>query len=235
MTIKNHQTIPGIVEKGIQEANSTRIELLGSESLIEEARFRYLSVGNRIHEEHEVGTQIFYIIENNTQNAVVAIEKGIGRLEKEGEKYFINRLRAIVQGKTGNSIGTATGLTDFEDARETYLSVITSSPSNINEMLFLPNSVATTSATGPQTTVMAENSLLGRLTGNIQSLDSTDLSPLLGDVSLNQLRLSPTSRPLKETEGTIYLDSELNVLKIFDGTNYVDLFKREENLDGGNF
>src|SRR5690606_37515455 len=110
-------------------------------------------------------------------------------LEKEGENYYINRLVPISQGKRPDALTLGTKIADFEETRDTYLVIGTASPSNINELLFLPHSVVSSNTKGVQTTPVPENSLVGRLDGDIEALNNIDLAQLLGNVSLNHIRL----------------------------------------------
>lgn len=231
MTIKNHQTTIGIIEKGIQEANSTRIQLLGPQALLTEPKFNTLNLtdAQTIAQNHVIDSFIFYTVEKHTQNALVSIEKGIGKLEKEGDNYFIRRLVPISQGKNVNSLSIGKGIADFESTRDTFLTIGTSAPSNINELLFLPHSVATSNAKGVQTTPIPLNSLLGRLNGDIEAIDIEGLADLLGNVSLKRLKLAPATEPTDPTSGMIYYDITRRTLRQYNGTVWYDV------VDGGNF
>ncbi len=216
--MKNHQTRPGIVEKGIQEANSTRIKLLGPQSLLSEVKYSNLNLKDAqdIASKHDVGSLLFYTLERHTENLVVGVEKGIGRLEKEGDSYYINRLVAIFRGKRPDSLKLATKIADFETARDTYLVIGTSAPSTIQEMLFLPHCIVSSNERGIQTTPIPENSLVGRLEGDIEALNYTELAELLGNVSPKLITLAPSGRPENPKEGTIIFNETTRVFEKYD-------------------
>lgn len=220
--IKNHQTTIGIVEKGIQEANSTRIKLLGPEALLSEAFYRDLNLieAQNIASNHVLDSYLFYILEKHTPAAIVSVEKGIGKLEKEGENYYINRLVPISQGKRPDVLKLGLKIADFEATRDTYLVIGTTAPSNINELLFLPHSMVSSNDKGVQTTPVPENSLVGRLDGDIEALNNIDLAQIIGNVLLNHIRLAPSQEPTEPSTGTIYFDNVSNKFLGYDGTQW---------------
>lgn len=220
--IKNHQTTIGILEKGIQEANSTRIQLLGPQALLTEPKFSTLNLADAktIADNHTENSFLFYIVEKHTENAIVGVEKGIGKIEKEGDKWFINRLVPISQGKTASALTVGVQIADFESSRDTFLTIGTSAPSNINELLFLPHSVVSSNSKGVQTTPVPENSLVGRTEGDIQALDSTELAYLIGRVLLNHIRLAPSEPPSDPQPGMFYYDTELETFRGYDSNGW---------------
>ena len=173
-----------------------------------------------IAETHAVGTYIIYNVQQNTENEVISIEKGIGQLEKEGNVYYINRLLPISRGTSPNSLLPATQIADFEATRDTFLTIGTSAPSNINELLFLPHSVVSSNNKGLQTTPISENCLVGRLEGDIEALDITELAELLKDVSPKHIKLAPSGRPENPTEGTIIYNEAYGAFEKYDSNGW---------------
>lgn len=221
--MKNHQTTIGIVEKGIQE--NKKIKLLGPESLTAESKFAQLNVleSKTIAQTHEVGAFIYYTLEEHSQSSIIRYEKGLGRLEKVENNYYIDRLTALSQGKFGESPTNNQQIADFESDRDTFLVIGTSAPSNIYEALILPHSMVSSGGSGIQITPIEQNSLVGRLDGDIEALNLNEVAELLGNVSLNAIRLAPRNRPDSAETGTMYFDQDLNRLCYWDGTNWREI------------
>jgi len=215
--IKNHQTTIGILEKGVQERDSTRIQLLGPEALLEETKFKRLNTddANTIAETHEVESYLFYTVERHTETEIVSVERGVGKLEKEGKAHFINRLLPISRGKTAENLLPSAQISDFEETRDTFLVIGTSAPSNINELLFLPHSVASTNAEGVQTTPIPENCLLGRREGDIEALDNTEVGEVLGNVSLKRITLAPSPVPTDPANGMMFFNENIREIQVY--------------------
>ena len=211
----NHQTKVGILEKAVPIANSNKVKLLGSEALLEHAKYSNSNITENISENHEKGTYIFYFLENHTENDIIGYEKGVGKLIKEENDYFIDRVFPFVYGTDIENLQTASRPAEFSTSPNTFLVIGTIGPSNILEALFLPHAVVSTSSNSIQTTQLSDNTVIGRLTGNVEALDQTKLGQLLSGASLNLLRLAPSTRPQNPLPGSIILNQETNDLEIF--------------------
>tara|TARA_Y100001963_G_C6761284_1_gene439590 strand:- start:626 stop:1417 length:792 start_codon:yes stop_codon:yes gene_type:complete len=128
-------------------------------------------------------TPFFYTIEHigfeNDKKTVFALERGIGKIVKKRKKYFLERENCFFQEGFALEVDKD-GLFQFDN--DTYLVIGSYAPSNHNEVYAIPHSIAYTSdyPFSPQILQLDDQSVLGRLDGDIQSIDQEELKQILG-------------------------------------------------------
>lgn len=156
------------------------------------------------------GTCFFYHLENfddqkYTKRKILGSEKGFGHLETSGKKTFLRRVVSYEQVTPEETvIDRSVNFLSFPE--DTYVIITTYQPSCIIDLsVFSHCAFATTTSFNPQPIPLEENSLLGRTNEDIKSINSDDLSKILGHEHTAQSLLqntSPLSCPTKRFELT---------------------------------
>ncbi len=232
MNLKTSQTLA--IENFKQLPNSYDIELLGSPSPYSNSISSFIAVFGK-------NVKFFYKASTNKNNLIVNYEIGLAYLEGN----ILKRFKPLYHGTSGADIFASNNGPQFFTANEDeYLVVTSHNPTHFNELLCDANSVITSVAPHVSHPVsLAENSFLGRLDDNVQSIpfsalfDSKELINLIlqtivtyaNQLSLNaskldakristeSLQLNITDKPLAK-KGALSFDGEN--LKYYDGEKY---------------
>jgi hypothetical protein len=186
-------------------------------------------------------SKFYYRIEQSNKNALVQYEVGIGYLEDN----ILKRFRPLYHGTpTDPAYPSSNGPQFFAVNTDDQLIVSSYIPQMFNEALCDPHTIVTSIAPFvPHPVALSENSFLGRLDDNVQSIpfsalfDSKELVNLIlntivtyaNQLSLNaskldakristeSLQLNITNKPLAK-KGALSFDGEN--LKYYDGEKY---------------
>jgi hypothetical protein len=133
-----------------------------------------------------LGQNFFYTVHQYSLTGVnyeiEALEKGIGELKKIGDDYFLVRENTFEEftktdGLTDSLYGT--GFLIFDSSK--YVCVSSYIPTNYIQLCASADSViCTTEPYNPVPIELAENAVLGRTNGQIESLDHTKIHQILG-------------------------------------------------------
>jgi len=248
---KNFAVSPAVVKEG-------RVHLLHIDDLDHTgSRFaRYIQEEHSLRQVINPDVEFFYTIENCdstdvNSRKVIHVERGLAHVERDKEDFFLVRdviLEALQQGDD-DLVTLEDGSLDFPD--DTYLIVGSYIPANYIELYYKEHSViCSTEPLTPSPVEISENSLLGRLDGEIKSIDSKDLSFILTpDYVVNSLKdnndpilvatkhfemlndksklltghvvlKSRPSKPRNREKGSIIFNSSTNSLEFFDGSKW---------------
>ena len=188
-------------------------------------------------ESMERGTLFFYTAvqykEDRTQfhNKKIAVEKGVGKLTDFRDALGPQTLfeRVIVHSlfettESGNLVRTrSVGAPPYPFSNDDYVLVFSQAPESYLDALMVEHSVlCSIEPHTPSPVHLENNTLLGRLDGRIQSVDTDELRHLLGldqgitSIGTPVLQLLPTTVEGPK-RGTLYYSLESNSLKFFDG------------------
>lgn len=195
--------------------------------------------------------KFFYIIEQMQNGEVIRYERGLGNLYENNDKIFLKR-NPMVAGKNSRELCfDKTICTKFQCDNCSQLVVCSSYPPSYIECLVDKNSIITSIESFiPHSFVVEENSLVGRLDGDVKSISLKDKSfiDLVSDalckytkqlslktskldakkISAPILQINPSAPPPAK-EGCIYYDESEKALKFYDGTKWRTLiFKDDE-------
>lgn len=198
-------------------------------------------------------TNFFYVIEQVKDNKVVNYERGIGSVYQQDNDFFLKRKISFVIGNNaGESYNNPTNTPLFLRC-ENNVMIYSSVPPTYFECMSVPHAVLTShDVCLPQPVVLPENSILGRLNGNIQSVSFDDvgfieniihsISQFTKQIKLKTskliskrsqveiLDLEPISNPHAK-EGSMYYDKYSRTVKLYDGQNWRTLaFVKDDDL-----
>jgi hypothetical protein len=186
--------------------------------------------------------KFYYSLVKYKNQDVINIEIGIGYLIQEEDRFLLRRVQPIFY-KQGNSdfINITYSVDVFRpQSEDEYLVVFSHNPTTLNELLIDPHCVVTSSETSPlNATQINNNSVLGRLDNDIQSISLDQLSDktrelitsyskqiVLGCSQLDvkklktsSLQLKPSNRP-QSKEGTLTYNENTKALEYYDGEQW---------------
>lgn len=120
------------------------------------------------------------------QQVITQYEIGIGKIVIRSGYYYLDRITSLY--RYSNQQESRTNSTDFINFINSSFPCVTVSPTtitNTNDYFINPNSVLTSSYEyTPSPVVLEEFTLLGRMDGNIQSIDSSELRQILTDANI---------------------------------------------------
>ena len=202
----------------------------------------------------DLGVNFYYTLEEVTKvrgvkKELLCEERGIGSIKKVRNKFYLERLfpiQSIIKSDVGIDRSPKTRFLEFEN--DHYLIVGSYIPQNWLHLYAPPNSVVcSTTSLSPSPVEIDDNCLLGRLNGQIQSIDKQELGLILGyehvitslsntkspilvnsdyfellsdksKLSTAQLVLRPTERrPRNREAGTMIFNSRKKCFEAFDG------------------
>ena len=203
----------------------------------------------------DTDTEFFYTIENFDSTDInsrelIHLERGLGHIEKSGKtSHFIRDVVLEVQQRDSDLPIGKDGHLDFPD--DCYLVIGSYIPRNYIDLFYNEHSiVCSTGALTPSPIEIEENSVVGRLHGEIKSLDSEDLcfilttdyvikslkdinAPIL--IATNHFEMlndksklltghvvlkSRQGKPRNREKGSIIFNSSTNSLEFFDGSKW---------------
>lgn len=223
----------------------------------------YIAEEDSLRESFDEETQFFYTLENFDSEDIlyrklIQQERGLAQIKRVGKRFYLDRqlsLELIKNEEDGTST-TDDGFLSLPD--ETHVIVGTYIPLNYIDLFCRDNTVVcSTEPDTPSPVEIEKNSLLGRLEGEIQSINSEELgfilspdftvqslqansSPILiasdhveltsqkSKLVANHIALSPRrSKPRNRQEGSIIYNSDKKCLEFYNGTGWVKI-KTEE-------
>jgi hypothetical protein len=247
-----------ILERGLPTENSCDIFLSGTEQVCDyfpELRYQKnppCSSNNSFLVAFGLDNKFYYRLEKYNKKQLIDLEIGIGHLEQEApDIIFLKRSQPLLYKHGDEQIGpvlrpvNAFGCHDPDD----YLVVQSYHAHSLPELLVDPNSLIVSTVDNPVNIVnVEENSLIGRLDGNVTSLSILDIcnkaTNLLIDytkqiiLSCSQLdvkklktkilQLAP-SKKNQAKKGSIIYNEEHDTIQYFDGSRWRTLLWRFED------
>lgn len=195
--------------------------------------------------------RFFYALEQVKNNKVIKYERGIGYLsDKNGKTVIVREIPIATGSDPSNQTPCVGGCTPFRCTDCDYLIAYSTVPQLYVENLLESNSLITSVAPfTPHSFSVSENSLVGRLDGNIQSLSLNEnkfVEKLWGALSLftkqiilktskldikklatNILQFVPISKPAAK-RGCLIYDKTDDQLKYYDGEKWRLLLWEED-------
>ena len=229
--------------------DGTKYRLAGTKALAERnselARSIECGLTNKCHSFIRMFGEdsFFYVLELISNNVVIQHERGVGKVEKIDDKYYLERTIPICYGPNSSHVSICqNGPSSFMPQPHEYIMGYSTFPHSHQEALILPNSVLTSHESCCAHMVsLQENSFLARIKDDIVSLSansdefvnyikdaissyknqlsfkSSKLS--VKNLSTNNLQLNPSDSPSLK-EGNLYYDSSAKTLKYYDGENW---------------
>lgn len=233
------------IELGVSNSDNNDIELLGTEALKSVASLKHqIEIGffnssqNSFLSVYGTDCKFFYSIEVDSEIDHF-IERGIGHVEKHNNKFFLRRARPLyyIEGGRMNPAIRPRPIT-----KDNNINIIVSSyiPQSVNEILGDEHSVIIADTPHlPTYVALDENSVLGRLGADIESVSFSDLvdealkkhtknlilkSPKVSVKQLvaNSIQLN-ASKNGPEKRGTLYFNDMTGKLMYFDGQKWHSL------------
>jgi hypothetical protein len=174
---------------------------------------------------------IFYEVHKYNLEKIVYVERGLGRLEGN---YFV-RDKVVSRGiDTAHFIPSENPTPkDIPQSSDELIVLLTYYPENYQGALLVPNSVITSSSNLVQLTTLPNNSLLGRLDGDIEAVTFHELQEsapfvdvvkkvlkAIGTVFAKALTLSPRKRPKRAQKGTLIYNKDTDCVEVYNGTEW---------------
>lgn len=242
-------SISTAIELGKHCSDNT-IELLGIEPLKQVNKPLYYAVcngdincNNTFKSTFGPDVLFFYSIEQTKDNIVTKFERGIGYYFEKDNIQYIKRHIPIAMGNNSQDSTICTGSCAHFDCSDCeHLVVYSTVPTSYAECLIHANSIITSvSPFRPHSFVLENNSVVGRLDGNVQSLSLENkgfIESLISSISkftkqivlkaskldikklaCYTLHLNKTSKSSSKAGDIIYDEADDN-LKYYDGTNW---------------
>jgi hypothetical protein len=229
--------------------DGSKYRLAGTKALAEynEELARSIECGttNKCHAFYRMFKEnsFFYVLELISNNTVIQHERGVGRVEKIDNKYYLERSIPICYGPNSSQVSAChNGPSSFWPAPNEYIIAYSTFPHSHQEALILPHSVLTSHESCCANMVsLQENSFLARVKDDIVSLDANSdefvnyikdaISSYKNQLSLkssklsvknlstNNLQLNPSNSPSLK-EGNLYYDAAAKTLKYYDGEHW---------------
>ena len=244
-------------------AESTKLKLLGSKP-VEDDLVKYekyiINEDNQIDAENTfvntfgLDTKFYYQFMIFKDTHLQHNEVGLGCLVEEDGQMFLQRFIALTavdhEGKIINNTGV---VTTFLEEEYTHMHVTPYPPQKALQLMIDANTVPCTNKDGPTSVYMEDESCLGVVDGNLQSVPFTKVFSLKSfaksvfdslaktsrklslrcsslfctQVESNTLVLHSTSKHSEE-EGAVIYDKKSKCLKLFDGTKWRSLSYNED-------
>ena len=194
--------------------------------------------------------KFFYVIEQMKDGDTIRYERGLGNLYQHNDKIYLKR-SPMVAGKNHKEISfDRTICTRFQCEDCSHLVVHSTYPQSYIECLADKNSIITSIESFiPHSFVVEENSVVGRLDGNVESISFKNKTfiDLISDalckytkqlvlktskldvkkISTPSLQLNPSPSPPAK-KGCLYYDENDDSLKYYDGSKWRTLIFKDE-------
>lgn len=186
--------------------------------------------------------KFYYVLNKYKNKEILNIEVGIGYLIEQDDKVLLRRYRPMAFKQPNSNIVPVKNAVDVfrPQAEDEYLIVNSYAPTLLTELLVDPNCVVASSEECPINVIKIENnSVLGRLDGDIQSLSLKDISDKTIDllsshtkqlvlscsqidikkIKTSSLQLKPSNRPPSK-EGTLTYNEKSKTMEYYDGSQW---------------
>jgi hypothetical protein len=242
------QVKPGVVEAAVQ-IQKNKLKLLGTAPVRLIPKFKDIAIADcEFREAYGEDTKIFYALQKHNEKEVLLYERGIGKLEKDGEDYILVREKVIAFGKSPLECSRhiAKNLPDLSTTSNEFIIVTSYLPTSYLEALIYPNCIISSSENGLNIVNVPANSLVGRSEKQIEALTEKELPSIpffissvtkalqgflepiflkcqsltVSNVLSNVLTLKPTHRPDSPSQGTIIFNIETKNFEKFDGAKW---------------
>lgn len=251
ITKKLKTTQKTVLEKCEFVAHSTKLKLLGCElacddlKQFQKANPNFTCECNGFETNLGLDSTFYYQLLHLKSQNIVFIEVGLGELEQIDGQLFLKRVHALYnQTPDGNiSPNPLCYHAPMSDPDE-YLHIAHFNISNAIQLFLHPNTIPYASENGPAVLYPETNNLIGRLDGDLQPIEITELFSLesftnrvLETVSgfskaitlkttklysklinTTTLVLSSTKPTSKSPKGSLIYDDDEKCLKFFDGS-----------------
>lgn len=239
------------IEALSKSPDSEDLELVGHEPLVNVSKSLASAVkAGLVNSDHSFAkvfgyhTSFFYIIECVTKEKVTNYERGIATIYQKDNRNFLKRQIPIVNGSNASKCisSSSCGPIPFSCCDSDCTVLYSCVPQTFIESLCLDNCVLGTQTPFiPQPLQVQENSFLGRLDDNLQSipLDNENfiekiikyIGSFTKQIKLKASKLSlkrvepevidmiPTSN-IKAKKGSFYYDESDDKLKVYDGEKW---------------
>lgn len=154
-----------------------------------------LSTGNLLQYSFQENKEFLYVVyrydSSYYSRKTTYIETGVGNIYKIGSKSYLKRISSILHTDDQNK--TAVSQIPLNFSQDDFLIVYNYNPTNYFELFVYPNSViCSNSLNAPVPVDLPPSSVLGRINGNVQSLNSTELRGVLTDANITNAVESST-------------------------------------------
>jgi hypothetical protein len=186
--------------------------------------------------------KFYYIINKYKNKDIVNIEVGIGYLIEQDDKVLLRRFKPMAFKQPNcNIVPVNTAVDVFRpQGSDEYIIVSSYAPTLLTELLIDPNCTIASSKECPINVIEIENnSVLGRLDGDIQSLSLNNISDRTIDllssytkqlvlscsqldvkkIKTSSLQLKPSNRP-QSKEGTLIYNEKNKTIEYYDGSQW---------------
>lgn len=239
--------------------SSDNVELLGIEPLKQVNQALYFAVENKDITPNNTfkatfgpDCLFFYALEQIKNNTVIKYERGLGYYFEQDNKPFLKRHIPVATGNNSqNSTVCAGSCTKFSCSDCEHLVVYSTVPLSYAECLVHKNSLITSiNSFHPHSFVVEENSIVGRLDGDVQSLSLDDkglIESLVSSIckftkqivlktskldvkklSSNVIHLNKTSKSNAKAGDIIYDEADDNI-KFYDGNDWKILMWQKDD------
>jgi len=217
----------------------------------------YIQEEDSLRKSFDQDTGFFYTLEtfdslDINSRKLTRKESGIARVKKSRDTFFLDRETALSSIESEEVASCAMKDTNgcFILPDDTSAVIGSYIPTNYIDLFYRNHSIiCSTDELSPSPVELTNNSVLGRLDGEIQALDSDDISliispdyvvktlqsnsdPILissdhfeltsskSKLLLSQMVLKPRSKPRNKEQGLIFYNKSTNSLEFFDGTKW---------------
>ena len=246
-----------VIECGKHVENSPNICLLGTELAcsyfpeLQRQNNSPCSNNNSFERVFGFDCKFYYKIDKFCSGKIIDTEIGVGYLIKENDLVLLKRDRGLLykheDGPICSIIKPVHAFSCFKD--DEFLVIQSYQPYSIPELLIDPFSVVVSSEENPTNTVqISQNSLLGRLEKEVESISLSDIKDYVNKslcehtkqliLSCSQLdvkklktkilQLTP-SKPAQAKQGSIIYNEEHDTIQYFDGSRWRTLLWRFED------
>ena len=245
------------------DAESTNMKLLGSKP-VEDDLVKYekyiinetnqLDPDNTFIKNFGLDTKFYYQLMIFKETHLQHNEVGLGCVVEEDGQAFLHRFIALTAvDHEGNIIHNTGVVTTFLDEEYTHIHVTPYPPQKALQLMIDANTIPCTNKVGPTSVYMEDESCLGVVDGNLQSVPFNTVFSLKSfaksvidslakttrklslrcsslfctRIESNILVLHSTSKKVEE-EGAVIYDKKSKSIKLFDGTKWRSLTYDED-------
>ena len=221
MIVKPLKTTQRTVLEGCEIVpNSSSLKLLGTDIASEQV-LKYTTQNLGINQEDnsffsnfDENCCFYYQLWHFDGRNPILSEVGVGEIQDAEGVRVINRKFALYNQSGENDVSPNPAFyTAVPEGEHQYYHIQHFPISNAMQLFLNENSIPYSSSNGPLPLIVEPNSLVGRLNGDIQSINITDLL-----TKQNKSVVVKSSKlPSKPSKGTLVIDSSDDKLKIYNG------------------
>ena len=221
MTVKPLKTVQvSVCESCKFVDNSSSLKLLGTEKASEQVlkyttqNLQLTQKDNSFFNNFDQDCCFYYQLWHFDGRNVLISEVGIGELQEVEGTRVINRKFALYNQTGENEVSPNPAFyTGVPQGEHEYLQVAHYPIQNAMQLFLNEHSIPYSSSNGPLPLIVEPNSLVGRLDGEIQNINITDLLTK----QKKSVVVKSSKLPSKPAKGTLVIDSSDDKLKIYNG------------------